>query len=391
MQFVKIDDLKPGMRLARPIYNKMGVKLYERDTALTPQTIASVDNFDLIGIYILEPAEPVPPMTEEELAFEQFQTVTVFQLREIMTQLRSGQTPKALPSLTAAIFSRFGSLDHRIHFLQNIRSTGDFIYKHSLNTSILSALIVSSLSLPAADKKAIITAALLQDLGRLLLPPEILEKGDHVDKTQLVTYQKALLDGFALLEPDYNTYMLPDLSISILRQLAGHNNDPTTLPDSGVDWLPGSQIILTAKAYDSLTAMRLGEEPLSGLSAVRRLVKYPAQYPREIVVALTQQIHILPTACCVDLSDGDKGLVLAENTDNFMMPVVIKFSDNLIYDLASPKWHKKLYVTDIMKTMDNRIQIDESTLQQFFVDPHTKEEAEKFRKMRAKMKKAGRL
>ena len=32
MQFVKTADLKPGMRLAKPIYNKMGVLLYERDT-----------------------------------------------------------------------------------------------------------------------------------------------------------------------------------------------------------------------------------------------------------------------------------------------------------------------------------------------------------------------
>ena len=31
MRFVKTDDLKPGMRLARPIYNKNGVLLYERN------------------------------------------------------------------------------------------------------------------------------------------------------------------------------------------------------------------------------------------------------------------------------------------------------------------------------------------------------------------------
>ena len=28
MQFVKTADLKPGMRLAKPIYNRMGVLLY---------------------------------------------------------------------------------------------------------------------------------------------------------------------------------------------------------------------------------------------------------------------------------------------------------------------------------------------------------------------------
>ena len=56
MLFIRTDDLKPGMRLAKPIYNKLGVMLYDRDTRLTRQGIESIRNFELIGIYILEPA-----------------------------------------------------------------------------------------------------------------------------------------------------------------------------------------------------------------------------------------------------------------------------------------------------------------------------------------------
>ena len=45
MIFVKSEDLKYGMRLAKPIYNKTGVLLYERNTRLTLQGIESVKNF----------------------------------------------------------------------------------------------------------------------------------------------------------------------------------------------------------------------------------------------------------------------------------------------------------------------------------------------------------
>ena len=61
MKFVRTEDLKAGMRLAKPIYNKKGVLLYERNSALTAPGIASAKNFGLIGVYILEPAEPLPP------------------------------------------------------------------------------------------------------------------------------------------------------------------------------------------------------------------------------------------------------------------------------------------------------------------------------------------
>ena len=60
MLFVKVDELKPGMRLGKPIYNKNGVLLYDRDTKLTMQAIYGIKNFRLLGLYILEPAEPVP-------------------------------------------------------------------------------------------------------------------------------------------------------------------------------------------------------------------------------------------------------------------------------------------------------------------------------------------
>ena len=50
MKFVRTEDLKAGMRLAKPIYNKKGVLLYERNSALTAPGIASAKNFGLIGV-----------------------------------------------------------------------------------------------------------------------------------------------------------------------------------------------------------------------------------------------------------------------------------------------------------------------------------------------------
>ena len=70
MLFIRQENLKVGMRLAKPIYNKKGVLLYERDSKLTSQGIESVKNFGIIGLYILEPAEPVPPMTDDDVEFE---------------------------------------------------------------------------------------------------------------------------------------------------------------------------------------------------------------------------------------------------------------------------------------------------------------------------------
>ena len=113
-----------------------------------------------------------------------------------------------------------------------------------------------------------------------------------------------------------------------------------------------------------------------------RLKKDKATYNPLVLSALAECIHILPTGACVDLSDGEKALVLAENPADFLHPMVLKFSTNMIYDLSDPVISKSLKITDIMKTMDNRIALDKDSVKQFVSDAYIKETADRFRKVK---------
>ena len=145
MQFVKTDDLKVGMRIARPIYNRDGVLLYERDSKLTSQGINSIRNFGLIGMFILEPAEPVPPMTAEDIEFERYQTVSVYAIQEELNRLLQTKKAQKIQMLVAGIIKNYGRRDQKINFIQNLRSKEDFIYKHVLNVAISTCSSIPSL------------------------------------------------------------------------------------------------------------------------------------------------------------------------------------------------------------------------------------------------------
>ena len=202
MLFIKTEDLKYGMRLAKPIYNKTGVLLYERNTGLTRQGIESVKNFGLLGLYILEPAEPVPPMTEEDLDFERFQTMAVFSIREELDSLIAGREPKNLKRLSHAIITNYGRLDHKISFTQNLRSTTDYVYKHVINTAILSALISSHAGIGPNEQEELVLAALLHDTGKLLLPSRVRDKYDDYDANDMIMVRKFQADGLGLIRPE---------------------------------------------------------------------------------------------------------------------------------------------------------------------------------------------
>ena len=358
MLFVKVDELKPGMRLGKPIYNKNGVLLYDRDTKLTMQAIYGIKNFRLLGLYILEPAEPVPPMSEDDINFERFQTMAVFSIREDLDLIDSGKKDKGLDWLCSLIIKNNGDLNHKINFVQNLRSSEDYIYKHVLNVAILSAIIAGQMGFSVGRINLLVKSAILHDIGALKLP-QLLDAEDLDDDTKEVVKKNTqeTLARYGDLDEE-----VPRL-ITQMQELYTSESDaeiPAALKES-----VNANILYVADAYDRMTAMKSFEEPTSEVKAVRELLADEERYNKKIVNALIHGISILYPGVCVELTNGEKGLVVTENEDNIFEPIVLDFRNNNLYDLSDPSVKQTVEIADVMKTMDNRIKLDKNLLEEY--------------------------
>lgn len=364
MLFVKSDELKSGMRLAKPIYNKNGVMLYERNSKLTNQGIVSIQNFGLIGVYILEPAEPVPPMSDEDIEFERFQTMAVFSIKEILDAISKQEEPKEMYPFANQIIKRYGTLHHKINFVQNLRSTEDAVYKHALNTAILCALLSHRMELDFKKQLDVVVAGIVHDIGNLLVPVSMrkmkVEDMSDEDKNKLYTYHFAgyqLLNRFYDLDPSVRrTATLASRDLYQLREEEETGNIPV---------IPEVEVLKVSAVFDNMTAMKYEEEPLSEITALRYLLDEANGYNQEAVQALIESINILQPGVCVELSNGDRGLVIAEGPVNILEPFVLSFKDNQVINLADHQREEDIRIVDIMKTMDNRHVIDREMLQNY--------------------------
>ncbi len=388
MIFVKTEDLKAGMRLAKPVYNRLGVLLYDRESELSAQAISSVQNFGLIGVYVLEPAEPAPPISPEEIAFERFQTIYIFRLKEALEQIQEGKRPKDLYSLAETIIQEYGALNYKFPFSQNLRSKEDYYYKHCLNVAILCAMISHVLKLDHENTVATVTAALLHDIGMLSLPDEIQDKNEkNLSQADIEIINHYMQQGYQLLQPITNPYDIPSLALRTVGQVCQIYYHPDHPQSHRIRFTIPSRILLLANAYDTMTAMNTNSAPTSDLYAIEFLKKHPEYYDTDVLTGLTESIQIIPRGCCVELSNGQKAMVVEENLQDFMAPVLLQFSDNRIIDLSHPETAKRLQIVEIMKTMDNRIKIDEETLKHFSTDRHLVSELEKIRRKRPRPQK----
>lgn len=381
MKFVRSENLVTGMRLAKPIYNKNGVLLYERDTQLTLPGIKSIQNFGLIGIYILEPAEPLPPLSKEDLEFEQSQTIYMFQLRDCFAQMLNRKKIAELPSFVSDILKRFGTLDHRVNFNQNLRSSDDVIYKHSISTAILAAMISHSMQLSYENQKSLVAASLLFNFGFSFAPKNLLNNMQTLSKGEQDFLQQSFEKGMIYFELYRDSFDFMPKAYQLLEYYILPEDKHSIEIDRNSDIHRMADILRVADHFDSFTAMSIDQEPVSEIMGMKHLTDHPDLYKEEVTTALARCIHIIPTGASVDLSTKDKGIVLAENPLDFMHPLILRLSNNQIYDLSDSVIAKHMHIVDLMKTMDNRVSIDEHTLEQFVADERIMQTAAKFRRV----------
>ena len=360
MIFVKANEIKEGMRLARPIYNKSGVLLFERNSRVTANAISSIKNFGLLGIYVLEPAEPVPPMTQEDIEFERFQTMVGFLIEEELNRIL--QLGKALKTQTIAgmITKNYGHLDKKINFNQSLRSRENFTYRHSLNVAILCAMLTHTMNLRIEERQMTIVAALVHDIGKLTVLKEVADCDELTEesKRRLTAAEVAAFEKIEKVFADgTGIRRICTQSQRTLEDCENRRND-----SHAMKMVTGAKILAVAGTFDSMTAMQLGKEPVSEIKALKYLMDNPDYFDPEVVMALVRSINILIPGISVELNNGDKALVITENKQNILRPMVLNFRDNRVLDLSDDITYEDIWIEDVMKTMDNRYIMDTKTL-----------------------------
>lgn len=356
MRYVKTSEIEVGDRFAKTIYNKDGVLLFNSGVKVDNFMKEKLQSLNLYGTYILDAAEPVPPITETELEFERFQWTQTYVVNEILKEVLDHKMPQKLPKLVDVIYTRFGESNEKMIFNQCLRGENDFISKHSLNVAILTNIIAKKMNMDEKEIKYLIQAALFHDIGRLLVPPKILHKEGQLERHEMDVIHQCLLDGFEEIGLNYQypagvrRYII-QLSVDLSNRLPNQ-------PKNVLKLLPGTKIIQVADIYDTLTAIRCYKAPLSPFSALKIMESEPDKYDARTVDALTDCIHILPAGAYVMLSNGEQGIVVSENNRKIDRPVVLGMRSNNLYDLSQRSVYEEIQILDTVFTPDNRQQVE---------------------------------
>ena len=228
--------------------------------------------------------------------------------------------------------------------LVRLKSVGDYTYMHSVAVCALMVALGRQLQLDDEKVHAVGIAGLLHDLGKAMIPPEIINKPGKLTEAEFDTIKTHPAHGSQLLKVGKSTH-------DIVFDVVLHHHEK--MDGSGYpDGLKGEEISLFAKmgavcdVYDAITSNRPYKAGWCPAESLRKMAEWTdTHFDPMVFQSFVKSIGIYPIGSLVSLSSGRLGIVVEQSEQSLLAPhIKVFFSIRLntrirseIIDLSLPE------------------------------------------------------
>lgn len=334
MRLISIDVLKEGMVLARTIWNEAGHPLLKKDVVINERIIQRLQQLNMHYLYIddkisegIEVQETVPTVIRNKAISTikaSFQSING--LNPLNASYVLDQQSKAIVTIVDELLLAVRGNDEILTILTDAYLFDEYLYQHSFQVTLYSIAIAKELGYSAEDLRLIGIGALLHDIGKIMVPKEILTKPGRLTCEEFETMKQHTRYGFDLLRN------LHSISLIVAHCAFQHHEriDGSGYPRGLVDFEihPFAKIIGVADVFDAVTTSRVYREkmlPSQGLAILE--AGAGTIYDARIVQALEKSVVHYPNGVILKLSDGRRGIVSRQNTLNAALPWIRIFEE----------------------------------------------------------------
>lgn len=271
-----------------------------------------------------QPAKPsgsAPAVVEMERARSLYRETTTV-VRNLMAATRSGRQVDVAaldPVAERMVQSAFRN-PHALAGISRIKTKDEYTFMHCVGVSALLVSFAKEMDLPQQQVHDIAVGGLVHDIGKSLVPQNVLNKPGRLTEDEFVkmkdhvSYSRDLLQG------------LPGISGTALDVALLHHErmDGSGYPNGR----GGKRISLIGRmsaivdVYDALTSVRVYKDAWEPTQAMKKLIEWsPDHFDGELVQRFVRCIGIYPVGSVVALASGRVGIVL-EQGENLMQPMI---------------------------------------------------------------------
>lgn len=338
---------KNGMSLSKDVFNSAGQLLVAEGTEITSKVIEMLTFYSVMKITVYDKeitaeTKPASPVINTETyskriknseRFHEFKksfsaNVKQFQSDIITFVNKTDEVDlKQLKREPYTVLSKSDTTISVFDMLHNIEDYNDTTYSHSLNVALISNVIGNWLGYSEQELEVLTLAGLLHDIGKLMVPEDILKKPGKLTDEEFQLIQLHPIMGYDLIKDE-------DLDPRIKEAVLKHHEKcdgtgyPSMLKSDNINEF--AKIIAIADIYDAMTSKRTYREALCPFEVIRLFEDEGFQkYDARILLIFLERIGQAYINNNVQLSDGRQGEIILLNKHALSKPV-IKVKDTIV-------------------------------------------------------------
>jgi len=334
---IPISQALPGMVVAKDIYTRDNHLVIAKNTTLTDKIIARLEFYSIEELTVVSIANPKYIIDKEQASyynrirksegFKRFHMAyqnTISNFKDSLVSIASDKTEldtKRLLSDTSNILLLCNTSFELFDMLHCIRNYDDTTFVHSLNVALISNIIGRWLGFSKYDLEMITLAGLLHDIGKILIPPEIITKPDKLTREEYNTVKQHTVRGYQILS-NKNIDQRIKATALLHHERCDGSGYPFGLQTDQIE--PFARLVAIADVYDAMTCARVYRGPMCPFEVLsifesEGLNKYDPEYILTFMEGIAQT-YIHNT---VRLSNGMTGEIVMINKLALSKPVVM--------------------------------------------------------------------
>jgi len=321
MRKIRVSNCEAGMILGKAIIFNGTTTLLEVGTELTVSYINRLNKLGITDIYIEDDISKdivIHDVVEEKTRLEAIEFI-----KDTMNAYFSGDMLYSIEAMEIVndIIKDILSLDDILVNLIDIKTCDNYTFLHSVNVCVLSIITGVGLEMCYEELMELGVGALLHDIGKVMIPPQILQKGSALTEEEYEVIKQHSVMGYNILSS------MPKISkVSAMVALCHHERY------DGKGYISGlakdeihifSRIVAIADIFDALTSDRIYRKKISINQAIDYLTVTAApSFDLNILYCFTKIIPPFPIGTGVILNSGEKGIVIKLNENLPTRPVI---------------------------------------------------------------------
>jgi len=327
MLFITNKHLKPGMILARDIFlynnSNFNTLLLTKGQVLNNAFIKKIIYHNIDGVYI--ESEAFSDIIVESFIDDALAAKSLSKIKDVFYEIKqssgkiNSSTIKQISTIVNTLITELLNKDVLSYSIVEFKDYDNYTYQHCLNVALLSISTGISLGFSEHVLHDLGMAGLLHDIGKMFIPVEILNKPGKLTEEELEimkTHPTKAVNQLKNLVP-----------YTVLAGIESHHEKldgtgyPYGLTGKNINYY--GKVLAVCDVYDALTSdrsYRMASFPSEVIEYIMGCADTHFDY--EILKSFLKVIVAYPVGTFVKLSDENLAVVVKNNPENIMRPVI---------------------------------------------------------------------